>query len=240
MSTPANRPRSASGQCRHCIRRRDVFSCPRSNGGNYRSAPRRRSSSVCGDCATGLLATANAYQTSGGWDLSSIHRIVETIDTDQARAAVARFEDLKAEKETKSKADEARMRPYIERVREREEILTWIRGKAATTATDIKALTCRVVAHEVDRSGAASTNAGLTYAPDGTMTFTKTMREQVVEFLTTIDPSDLSFANLDQPTIDALAAEINAGAHVPPATYEPPTPAAHHTQSRTNTGRSHG
>lgn len=204
------RPLSSLGQCRACMRRREVFSCQRKGGGNYRTAPRLRSSSVCGECATDLLATASVHQTSGGWDLSGIRGIVATLDTDAARAAMARMETLRTEDAARRSADDAKMRPYYERAAERRQITDWVRTQATNPAMD--ATTCQVLASDLKRGLAGTENTGFGYDTHGNPTWPITMREQVTAYLTS--PGEFTAdLGLDQPTIDALVTGITAGHH---------------------------
>ena len=80
------------GQCRACERRRPVCSVSRSGGGTYRRGGRSYSSSICGECAVSMLSRANnPSQSLDRFSCSSISRVVEKIDTDEARAVYAAY-----------------------------------------------------------------------------------------------------------------------------------------------------
>lgn len=81
--------------CANCKKRRDTFRITRQGGGTYRRAGRTHYSSVCADCAVSALAYApfHAGASSSGYGVISLARIVERIDTDEARTALARYTD---------------------------------------------------------------------------------------------------------------------------------------------------
>jgi hypothetical protein len=71
---------SEPGTCRNCGRRRDVFSAQRHGGGNYRRPGRLYSSSICMECAKGLIeyvSPDHSYVGGNRWSARSIERIVK-------------------------------------------------------------------------------------------------------------------------------------------------------------------
>lgn len=64
--------------CADCKRRRDTFSIRREGGGSYKRGGRSYSSSICAECAVVRLAYASVHAgaTSGGYDVSSLAKIV--------------------------------------------------------------------------------------------------------------------------------------------------------------------
>lgn len=94
--------------CTTCKKRRDTSRIRRTGGGTYRRGERSNPSSICDDCATTTLAYASFHTgaSANGYDVFALARIVSKIDSNEARAAVARYEAGIAEREA---ADEARL-----------------------------------------------------------------------------------------------------------------------------------
>lgn len=195
------------GQCRNCMLRRDTFSCSRKNGGNYRRPPQWRSSSICADCAISQLAHHTPDQP-GEWSTSTLRGIVASIDTDEAREAVAGWDAKVEEKRLASEAHEERARPYWGRVHERREVIEWIRAQGEADGMDLR--TCNVLAGAIKSGDAGHESTGITYAPDGSTTWERTMREQILDYLPIAERY-----GIDETTRAALIDGIRAGAHRP-------------------------
>lgn len=71
---------NVTGTCRHCMRRRHVYSVQRYGGGNYRRPPRWYRSSICTECAAELLKYSNSGMAGGRFDAWSLQRVVERAD----------------------------------------------------------------------------------------------------------------------------------------------------------------
>lgn len=88
------RRRASRGTCRHCMRRRDVFSVGRSGGGTYRRGGRNYSSSICAGCALGLLAWAGGSSGSvSRFDRHDLERIVASLGTDEAAEVLTAYRE---------------------------------------------------------------------------------------------------------------------------------------------------
>ena len=100
-SLPSERRRlhAFPGTCRSCLRKRDVYAIRRSGGGTYRRGGRSYASSLCGECAVGMLqhCGVHAAATHHGFSVTRIVDIAIEVDTDEARAAVAEFETRRDE-----------------------------------------------------------------------------------------------------------------------------------------------
>lgn len=192
--------------------RRDVFSCSRLGGGNYRRAPQWRSSSICAECAIGQLSRAHPDQ-SGVWSISTIERIVASIDTDEARTALASWNDKVEAKRIAAAAHAERTRPYWDRIHERREIIEWVRAQASVDGMD--EATCRTVAAGIKNGEAGHENTGtLRDEADGVLRWERTMREQVIDYI--VDATPVRYHDrIDPDTRDALIDGIRAGAHRP-------------------------
>lgn len=82
--------RTVPGQCRYCLRHRQVFRISRSGGGTYRRGGRSYWSSICGDCATTLLQYLGSHAgaaVSGfnGRTLRKIAAFLQEPETDPAK-----------------------------------------------------------------------------------------------------------------------------------------------------------
>lgn len=86
---------AAVGQCRACLRRREVYSVSRSGGGSYNRAGRSYRSSICGECATGLLrrAPVHAGASTSGFDVYDLDRIVASLGTPEAAEVFTAYRD---------------------------------------------------------------------------------------------------------------------------------------------------
>lgn len=115
QTSPPNVPAKASpGQCRYCQRRRPVVPISRTGGGNYRTAPRRYQTSICGECAVDLLTTATpGHSRTSGCDHVSLLRVVDDIDTDQARAVVDAYRTAWAAHEAVRRQDAIEMAAHL-------------------------------------------------------------------------------------------------------------------------------
>lgn len=110
------------GTCSYCKKRRDVFGISRQGGATYRRGGRSYHSSICGDCAVTCLSYApfHAGATASSYSIFGLVRIVERIDSDEARAALTRYADGVAERKAADAERKAR----------------WEAQKAATETTD--------------------------------------------------------------------------------------------------------
>lgn len=202
---------SSPRQCRNCMMRREVFSCSRRGGGSYKRAPRWNSSSICAECAVGLLRNASVDHDPSNWDAQHLAHIVASIDTDEAREVTASWEAKREAKKAASRAHDEQMKPHRERTRERDAIRSFVSAKSRTEGPHRE--TYRVVSGDLTRTTVASPNIGWTIEKDGTSTWPKTIRDQIADY---IDAEAEATEYLDVETLRALAADIRAGKHMSP------------------------
>lgn len=199
---------SDRGQCRECKKRREVFSCSRKTGGNYRIAQSWRSSSICGECAIHRLTHATPDHGARGWMVPTLRDIVASIDSDEARETLVAYDAKVAEHQASKEAEETRMRPYWDRIGERHEAFTWIRAQQDADGMDED--TCRALAFGIKRGEAGNERTGMSLGPNGTSTWERTMRQQVIDYLTSPE-----HGHLDAATRTVLADGIRDGLHRP-------------------------
>ena len=77
------------------MRRRNVYAISRSGGGNYHRGGRRYRSSICAECAIGLLhgAGVHAGATCDRFDVSTLDKIVSGLGTTEAAEVFTAFRD---------------------------------------------------------------------------------------------------------------------------------------------------
>lgn len=97
--SPAAR-RARRGQCRSCLRTRDVHTASRSGGGTYRRGGRSYRSSICAACALQLLrgAGVHAGATTDRWSVTSLDSIVSTLGTEEAAEVFTAHRERRAQR----------------------------------------------------------------------------------------------------------------------------------------------
>ena len=208
---------ASPGTCRNCMRRRNVFDCSRKTGGNYRTPQRMYGSSVCAECAVTLLTNASPEHGARGWSVSTLRAICTSLveqtnpadpRADLVRDALASYAKKVAEKEASAAAEEERMRPYWDRIAERNEIREWVTAQQHVDGMDER--TCRNIGFDIKNGKAGNERTGWTIAKDGSMTYERTMRQQVIDYIT--NPADETY---DAATRAALIDGIRDGLHRP-------------------------
>lgn len=223
---PATGPLAFPGTCRHCKGRRNVFDCSRMTGGNYRTAQRSYSSSICAECAVDLLSTADPDHGASGWSVATLRMICNALleQTDPAdprvdlvRNALATYAEKVAAKDRRRAEEDERMRPYRDRIAERAEARAWIMAQQHVDGLDER--TCRNLSYGVKNGKAGHERTGYAIEADGTWTWARTMRQQVIDYIN--DPANDEY---DTATRQALVEGIRDGRHRPahlhPATQE--------------------
>lgn len=68
--------------CRHCLRRRTTYVCPKKGGGSYRRGSRTYRSRICYPCAKELsLRVTPGHHLVSRWSVHRINEIVRTCET---------------------------------------------------------------------------------------------------------------------------------------------------------------
>jgi hypothetical protein len=210
-------PFAFPGTCRCCKSRRNVFDCSRKAGGNHRRPQQTYSSSICAACAVSLLSTADPDHGASGWSVASLRSIctalLEQTNPDDPRADLVRnaltsYAEKVAAKERRRAAGEERMRPYRDRIAERAEARDWIMAQQHVDGMDER--TCRNLSYGVKNGKAGHERTGYAIEADGTWTWARTMRQQVVDFIN--DPANDEY---DAATRQALVEGIRDGLHRP-------------------------